>query len=74
MCTGTSTSRSLASVIRISASTSGASHTYGSASRSSALWLTAYIPLVPSEIGCPSRSRIRSRSSEVPTTRSGAGL
>ena len=37
------------------------------------LWLTAYIPLVPSVIGCPSRSRMSSRSSDVPKTRSGAG-
>ena len=65
-------SRSFASVIRMSASTSGDSHTYGSASSSIALWLTAYMPLVPSVIGCPSRRRIRSRSSDVPTTRSGA--
>ena len=43
-------------MMRTSASTSGASHTYGSASSASAPRLTAYIPLVPSEIGRPSLS------------------
>jgi len=57
-----------------SPSTSGAPASYGCASNGIALRLTAYIPLVASSIGRPSRNRRRRRSAKWPSRRAAVGL